>query len=450
MDNELTPLDLPPSIPKTCREDSDLTLIGCSLSPEPVTLVKTRGKYRLPPRQQLRNNLMIGVGFLELANALDFAANVWNVVPVAEFVVGLMAAGGSATLLMSLVAVRDAQLSWSNVRLLWDERKYLDRLKGQHARNRDLIRHLDRRRGVNLRELGSEVVDRIVMDVLMGGGGILVGIGTLLAIGGANETIFHASNLLSGYVGNIPAAIYGVINVVWSVYLWVRFTRHASAAARIPDTAPFRQRLYLRFRRFRWHAMVTALTGAVAGAASMVTATMWWGYVVLIPCIISSVFCNIYWRKKLGYDRSMMTNLRSTKPRCLIQELSYVMSVHRSLVEQGLPEPLANANLNKSNEPIAAIIQFIVDSDLFDQFCEWLVLRNPSLAEKFASEAGQDTVQITPDSLIKVCAETAPEISDQGRQFLRQVGRRHFEYRERYLLELLGYDSWSQDGLSKQ
>lgn len=451
-DTELSCLDLPPTIPNASREDSDLTLVGCSLSPEPVTLVRTKqgGQYRLPQRQQLRNNLLVGVGFLELANALDFSANVWNVVPVPRFVVALMAVGGSLTLLMSLIAVRDFQLSRSNMRLLWEERKYLDRLRTQHARNKDLARYLDRRLGVNVRELGSELVDRIVMDGLMGVGGIVVGIGTLLAIGGANHTVFHVSNLLSGYIGNAPAAFYGLINAVWSAYLWVRFSRHASAVAATPDTGPFRQRLHLRLRRFRWHTLATAVTGLVAGAASMVTATMWYGYVVLIPCILASVFCNFYWRRKLGYDRQIMTMLRS-RPQSLTEELAYVVSVLEALANHTLPEPILvndinnhNKNNDNNTESISPMIQFLVDNDLFEHFCEWLLLQNPTLSARFVSAAGPDRVLITPDSLVKVCAETAPQVSDQARHFLQKYGRRHFEYRERYLLELVGYDSWRQ------
>lgn len=453
-DTELSCLDLPSTIPNTSREDSDLTLVGCSLSPEPVTLVRTKrgGQYRLPQRQQLRNNLLIGVGFLELANALDFSANVWNVVPIPRFVVALMAVGGSLTLLTSLVAVRDFQLSWSNMRLLWEERKYLDQLRAQHARNKDLARYLDGRLGVNVREIGSELVDRVVMDGFLGAGGVIVGIGTLLAIGGANDTVFRASNLLSGYIGNAPAAFYGLVNAVWSVYLWVRFCRHASAVAATPDTAPFRQRLYLRLRRFRWHAMATAVTGLVAGAASMVTATMWYGYVVLIPCILASVFCNFYWRLKLGYDRQIMTTLRSSRPQSLTEELAYVVSVLEALANHTLPEPILNVkpinknnnNKNNNTESLSTIIQFLVDNDLFEHFCEWLLLQNPTLSARFASDAGQDRILITADSLVKVCAETAPQVYDQARHFLQKYGRRHFEHRERYLLELVGYDSWRQ------
>jgi hypothetical protein len=46
-----------------------------------------RGKKGWIPRDQcrLKNSLLFGVGMLELANAGDFAANVWNEIPVPRF-----------------------------------------------------------------------------------------------------------------------------------------------------------------------------------------------------------------------------------------------------------------------------------------------------------------------------------------------------------------------------
>jgi hypothetical protein len=47
-----------------------------------------RGKkkgWRLRDQYRLKNSLLFGVGLLELANAGDFAANVWNEIPVPHF-----------------------------------------------------------------------------------------------------------------------------------------------------------------------------------------------------------------------------------------------------------------------------------------------------------------------------------------------------------------------------
>jgi hypothetical protein len=52
------------------------------------------------------------------------------------------------------------------------------------------------------------------MDVVMGIGAILVGIGTLMAIGGANYAVWYASNLISRYIGNALVALYGLTNAV--------------------------------------------------------------------------------------------------------------------------------------------------------------------------------------------------------------------------------------------
>jgi hypothetical protein len=54
--------------------------------------------------------------------------------------------------------------------------------------------------------MGTELVDRIGMDIMMGFGAVLVGIGTFMAIAGADRTIFRASNPLSGYNGNALVA----------------------------------------------------------------------------------------------------------------------------------------------------------------------------------------------------------------------------------------------------
>lgn len=61
--------------------------------PEPMILRFKKGRwdsYVPVPEQKLRNNLSGAVGYLEFANALDFAANVWNTIPVPTFAAALM------------------------------------------------------------------------------------------------------------------------------------------------------------------------------------------------------------------------------------------------------------------------------------------------------------------------------------------------------------------------
>ncbi|PYI35594.1 hypothetical protein BP00DRAFT_334433, partial [Aspergillus indologenus CBS 114.80] len=342
--------------PKLLRESTDLTFSSTftsssarsfSYTPNAVTFTRTRPRlpankhkyeYRILHQPLFRNSLLAGVGYLELANAADFAANVWNEIPVPLHAKILMAIGGPCALCMTLVAARDLYLSAANVRVLRQERAFLAasiaaRASADHtqdpahrptpSRERSPIDTLNAyKHGVNTREVLTEVIDRILMDLLMGLGALLVGIGTLLAIGGADRPIYRASNLLSGYVGNGLAAGFGLVNAIWSAYLVWRFQRcwTACAAAAEPGAttdenqprrlhpelpASLKTTLRARMRALQFHAAVNGVNGVVAGAASMVTATMWYGYVVLVPCIVSLILLNVFWRARLGYDRSL-------------------------------------------------------------------------------------------------------------------------------------------------
>ena len=83
---------------------------------------------------------------------------------------------------------------------------------------------------VNRREIGTEIIDRLAMDSLMDFSALLIGIGTSMAIGGANPHVYLASNLLSGYIGNCPPAIWGLANAIWCIYILRRAWRHLTAA----------------------------------------------------------------------------------------------------------------------------------------------------------------------------------------------------------------------------
>ncbi|OJJ73355.1 hypothetical protein ASPBRDRAFT_173983 [Aspergillus brasiliensis CBS 101740] len=340
-------------IPKLLRESSDLTITSASTpstttsttiiptnnvtytrthrkpSSTTTTLLNTLNPFRKctsKRRQQkhhnnhfhlshqplFRNSLLAGVGFLELANAADFAANVWNQIPVPKYAMVFMAIGGPIALLITLVAARDLYLSYTNAQLLLKERRYLRELLDSitttpDTQNTQAELLLRSRLSVNFRELGTEIVDRILMDALMGFGALLVGTGTIMAIFGANHHVYVASNLLSGYIGNGLAAVFGLVNALWSGYLVIRFQicwgRYLETEVKM-----YQHPLRLRFRSLQFHALVNGINGLVAGAASMVTATMWYGYVVLIPCIVSLIACNWFWRVRVGYDRPLLSS----------------------------------------------------------------------------------------------------------------------------------------------
>ncbi|KAJ5835275.1 hypothetical protein N7447_001301 [Penicillium robsamsonii] len=431
----------PPLVPKLLREASDITWLESLESKKgQVVLVRWRGRYRLLYQQQFKNSLLAGVGYLELANAGDFAANVWNEIPVPKFAAVLMGIGGTLALGMLLVVIYDFQLSWTNVKLLRAERDHLQRLRQYHSKNAELVRLIDSRLGVGVREIGTEAIDRIVMDLLLGFGSLLVGVGTLMAIGGANPHVYKASNLLSGYIGNSLAAMFGLVNAIWSGYLFYRFHMHDAAVFAREPSDDIRRRLHTRFRRFQWHAGVNGLNGLVAGAASMVTAERWWGYVVLIPCIISLVMCNYFWRRKLGYDRPLLGHTSPTEIQVtpLIEDLQYVIVMQRALADPEHSLPLAIVQ----PDSLDSIFQFIVRENMLDTYCESLARDKSTrhlLAAFPSSNTSPDQITISLDALFRLPPGHLHLILEHAKKFLRTTGVCIFTHRERYLLELLGY-----------
>ncbi|KAJ5773636.1 hypothetical protein N7457_008532 [Penicillium paradoxum] len=428
-------------VPKLVCEASDIISEDSQESAKGrVTLVLRRGRFRLLHQQQFKNSLLASVGYLELANAGDFAANVWNEVPVPRFAAILMGIGGTLALGMVLVAVQDFRLSWKNVKLLRAERAHLQQLQRSPDKDTEQRRLVDSRLGVWIREYGTEVVDRVIMDLLMGFGSMLVGIGTLMAIGGAHPRVFKASNLLSGYIGNGLAAFFGLINAIWSGYLVHRFHMHHVAACARQPSDDISRRLHTRFRRFQWHAGVNGINGLVAGAASMITAERWWGYVILIPCIISLILCNYFWREKLGYDRPLLGYTSSVYKQFtpLLDDLQYVTMMQRSLAESenSLPQTIVKL------DSLESILRFIVRESMLETYCESLARDKSTrhmLSEVQPSNTYPDQIIISVEALLRLPSTHLNTIFQHAKKFMRTTAVRIFTHRERHLLELLGY-----------
>jgi hypothetical protein len=51
------------------------------------------------------------------------------------------------------------------------------------------------------------------------------------------------------------------------------------------------------------YAILVGPTSLVAGAASTITATRWWGYTLLAPCVALAWLCNWLFRRYVGYTR---------------------------------------------------------------------------------------------------------------------------------------------------
>ncbi|KAL4862270.1 hypothetical protein BDV12DRAFT_190537 [Aspergillus spectabilis] len=361
-----------------------------------VTLEKSaRGRYRSLDHAKLRNNLLAGVGFLELANAGDFAANVWNEIPVPRHAIVLMAIGGPIALLVSLVVARDFYLSWQNLSLLYAERNGL--------------------------QLGTEIIDRMLMDAFLGFGALLVGSGTIMAIWGADHRVFEVSNLLSGFVGNSCAAIYGVINACWSTYLVYRFQLRYDACLSDPTVGTQGIKIRRRFRSFQWHAGINGINGLVAGMASMVTARI-----------------NLFWKTKLGYDRPIRMNFMENTPigektgddACcdMLDALSSVEAAKDRL------QDIAQAGT------LDTTITFVVDNNMFQPLCVWIARKWPG-HQLFTGQ--QRTICVSFDDLKSASEDEMGRLTNECRNFLHRRATTLLEDRQRYMLELLGEILWT-------
>jgi hypothetical protein len=383
-------------------------------------------------QSMLKNSLLAGVGYLELANAGDFAANVWNQVPVPHFAMALMAIGGTLALSISYFAFQDARLSWRNMLLLGEERRFLRMQRAYHIQDRQTVRTLDALLDVNFRETGTELIDRIGMDIFMGFGAIMVGIGTFLAIGGGIPSLYKTSNLMSGYVGNVPTALYGTANAAWSIYVWRRIHRHSTAGAKelAADTG---KQMKHRANTIKIHATMNGITGFVGGAGSLISVTKWWGYVILAPCIVSSIYCNYIWRRRIGYDRPSVRQMLSVDKNSLIGDLIFLASAQQ-ILEDDPSESLHK--LVSSPESISSVIEFIVENGFFEDFCIRL-LEDTTLPLALFGVLDEKLV-IDSRSLLIADGQSARRLREIAQTYVNEKGLTRFQDRERYILETLG------------
>ena len=396
------------------------------------TLIRQRNRYIPEKQSRFRNSLLAGVGFLELANAGDFAANIWNEIPVPTLAIILMAFGGTLALLLSCFAFADLTLSRRNFHVLREERRILHGRKRFSSRDTRVIRDLDTRLKVNLRDTGTELINRIIMDSLMGFGAVAIGVGTLVAIGGQNARVYLASNLLSGYIGNVPLALYALFNAAWCSYLWMTAHHHKVIGAKVFGYQGLGLRLQHRARNIQIYAFAYGLTGICGGVGSLLVATRWWGYVILIPVIISSVVCNYIWRRKVGYDRPPLQELPSLEQDSLVRDLEYISAIRQELQYKSRIFP---CQMTSNATKLSFFVDFITSNDLFEDFSTSL-LNDPELRSSLFVDSGL-AVTISAEKLLKADAVYISRILDIAQVCIQQAGSVHFRYQERYMLDIL-------------
>jgi hypothetical protein len=404
-----------------------------------------KGIYTPLAQSRLRNNLLASVGFLEFGNATDFAANVWNTIPVPIYAAVLMGLGGAVAIILSFFAVRDAVLSWRNVRILRGERAMLIRRdKSLEAEEGKIeVSEVERtaavdamRLEVNRRELGSEIIDRFSMDILMGFGAFIVGVGTELAIGGANPHVYRASNLLSGYIGNTPSLLWGLCNTLWSIYVFKRAGQHLKFGLATLESQIVKERLRSRVRLVRMHAFTLGVATLVSGPGGMVTVTRWWGYVMLIPCIIGNIWGNFLWRSRIGYERPLARMREKLWSRDeIVEELEWVLEVKRRVSAE---EHISLTDLLRSEMLDArTIVDFIARADLFEDFCGRL-LKDETFTKSLEDTPESEFTILTTRTILATSSELSSLILSTAELSLMMKGRVQLAWKERYLFEMLG------------
>lgn len=388
---------------------------------EAVRLVKQGDKFVPVSDNRYRNDLMAFVGYLEFFNALDFPANIWNTIPIPVFAMVLMAVFGTAVLLASTIAALDLRRSIRNVKKLRRERTYLlDKLKKAPSEER-----WQAWLGVNFREIGWELIDRLLNDILVGVASILVGVGTIMAVGGANPRIYLASNLMSGYIGNGFVAFYGLINAVWSAYLFRRAARHKKLVRAFIVDEAIRKRATRVFRYHQEYAFLNGITLLVSGAGSLISSTMWWGYVILIPCIVSSVYCNYLWRKKVGYNR-ILFRFDSRAPTDALERIATTISVQQQIERASVSEVCGDLSTN-------VLIRLITHTGMLEAIGLHLLNKKESATKAVVSE--QAYIDVDYQTLGVFRRES---ILDAVDVHMSKSGMQEVVDQERLLYELLG------------
>jgi hypothetical protein len=381
------------------------------------------GKFTICRHSHIRGIPPLAIGFLDIANSGDFAANVFNHVPVPIHAIVLMAIGGTLALCMSVFALMDIIRSWENIKLLREERQLLKSSDNDKSAELEL----------NHRDLGTEIFDRAGVDIAMGFGAFLITIGTYMAIGGANRKVFLASNLLSGYVGNALPAVYGLCNVGWSVSVWIRAHRQVLAVSlHLQDGVP-KSLLLLRGRRVQEHAILTAVVCLLSGALSMVTPTHWWPYPILLVCGPAFLYSTWVYKTQIGYERPLLTYDGPLQAAYLIDEICFLEVVEKVLKEDS-DTWLA---VHLKDLPMPDLLQFVIRCDIFEHLCCQLL--NESCSFKRRSDALSPTTMVSAQLLSELDKpEQTTEVIDAVKICLRRHGLKQVKIRKRYLLEALG------------
>ena len=178
--------------------------------------------------------------------------------------------------------------------------------------------------------------------------------------------------------------------------MWRRAYRHGIAGAKELKEDTVERALNRRIRTFKTHSAINGVIGIVTGGVLLVTATLWYSYLILVPCIILSIVRNYVWRHKIRYDCPLIRQRLRVDKISLIEELKSVASARRILKEA--PSELV-PKLVSDSESIASIIVFIRNNDLFEDFCVCL-LQDTSLSTSLFGTLNNELIMDSQNLMI--------------------------------------------------
>lgn len=393
------------------------------------------GQFGLDSSSRLVNNLSWVVGFMELANTGDFAANIWNEVPVPTFAIVLMGIGGTLAAVLSVFAFLDSRLAYRNVRFLRQQRRLQTAERARRLERAQPLTDIDVYRDVTFRELGTEVIVRWFMDLLMGAGAVFISTGTFMAIAGTNRNVWLASNILSGYLGNAPIALYGLVNFSWAGYVFCKVQGHIKATRKVLMGSKAAALVERRSRHVQVFCVINGTATVLGGVGSLMTATLWWGYIILIPVIVSSLFCNLWWRRRVGYSRSWpgIDDFPLLDPSKIVDDLEFAARAEVTIRDHGT-SLIQHVVPNPSSLP--DVLAFLIHHGLFDIYC-LTIMSASDLCDALGGNQSNE-VNISVGGLLALPKHLHIRLLESAQECVREHGLEHFKNRERYMAEMLG------------
>ncbi|KAJ4152289.1 hypothetical protein NW754_004084 [Fusarium falciforme] len=210
---------------------------------------------------------------------------------------------------------------------------------------------------------------------------------------------------------------------------------HRLAAEKALKGAPALPLIKRRCFNLQLFYVVNGIATILGGVGSMLTAERWWGYVILIPVIMSSLFCNVWWRKRVGYDRPWIADPAPMNTNGLVHALESTAQIRRAFqngpgtilprIVGGLPSPA-----------FPEVLDFMVKHDLFEKFCLYLV-NNVHVAHVLGLQKST-RLELDVSRILEIPDIHHPQLVGLAEEFLRDEGARHFQTRERFMIEILG------------